>query len=153
MIFALFLICFENSQAMDKVGELPERIIYKLFKVHRPQINKPISFDDKDTLLQFFTPTLTSLLLRDIECRKRTHEICNLDFDPIFGAQDFENSPLNLMVKRIGTNGHRYKVTFTNITRRTLIYELKRTNNGWRIRDIIYPDGKSLRTILSRHLN
>ena len=153
-VLVLFMLFFGivYSDAGIKSTDKPEDLIFKLYKEHQPQNGKAISFDDEKTLSGYFTQELTTLFLRNEECIKRTHEVCNLDMDPIYDAQDYDNSPLNLEVKKISSKNAplRFQVTFTNLGRRTLVYELKETKSGWRISDIIYPSGHSLREMLSQ---
>lgn len=130
-----------------------ETLIRKLYKEYLPQyVKNEYWFDKPNTLEKYFGPRLISLFLRDERCKARTHEICNLDFDPIIAAQDFdEKYPYSLEIEKLTQPGPpRYQITFSNLGARTMIYEFTRTKNGWRIADIRYADGPSLRTILSR---
>lgn len=131
----------------------PEELLRTLYDVHRPYADDDIEYDDREELARFFTPELTELFMRDAECVDRTGEQCNLGFDPIFNAQDYSdelNPDLDLVIEKVGER--RYKVTFTNLTRRSLVYEVEQTRNGWRISDIVYPEGGNLKAILSFEL-
>lgn len=152
MVFITLFLSAAHSQATDTTSNQPENIIFQIYEEHQPMNGKNISFADKKTLRRYFTEELTALFLRDDECIIRTHEVCNLDFDPIYDAQDYEdNSPIKLDVKKISTKPHLcYQVMFTNIDRITLIYELQVTKSGWRISDIIYSSNNSLKALLSQ---
>jgi hypothetical protein len=43
-------------------------------------------------------------------------------------------------------------VTFTNLGTRTLVYKLTNTPSGWRISDIKYAEGPSLKATLSHEI-
>jgi hypothetical protein len=127
-----------------------EDFIQNLYKEYLSQYDTAYWFDNEKKLLKYFDPILTELFLRDEKCKEETQGICNLDFDPIIDAQDLDNKyPVTLEVITLNSKDqNRCQVIFTNITQRTIIYELKQTKNGLRISDIIYSDGQSLRNIL-----
>jgi hypothetical protein len=152
LVLFMFFLGFDYSGAGNKNSDKPENIIFNLYKEHQPQNGKGISFGDEKTLNRYFTRDLTALLLRNEECVKRTREVCNLNMDPIFDAQDYDKSQLNLEIKEISSkhSSLRYKVTFTNLGRRTVVYELNKTKSGWRISDIIYASRHSLREMLAQ---
>jgi Protein of unknown function (DUF3828) len=140
------------ANAKDSVTDVPGDFLRNLYKLYVPQYNKNIYwFNDEKKLSQYFDSNLTSLFLKEDKCKRRTHEICNLDSDPIIDAQDMdEKYPITYQVKNLDSKtSHRYKVTFTNIEQRTLVYELVQTKRGWRISDIIYQKGYSLKKRLS----
>ncbi len=128
-------------------AESPEMLLQTLYANHKPQDEKGIDFEDEAALTRYFTPELTALFLKDAACKEKSQELCNLDFDPVFAAQDFDAQPLDLAVEKQSET--RYKVTFTNLTRRSLIYDLRNTEAGWRVDDITYPEGHALKALLS----
>ncbi len=103
----------------------------------------------KETLSLYFTDELAELILKDRKCVRETHEICNLDFDPIFASQDPGAESLQIAP---ANKGNRIHVQFTypsNGEKITLVYEVQKTNRGWRIKDIIYKNRPSLRKLLT----
>ena len=152
---AILLIIFSAgySFALDRVSESPEHFIQRLYKEYLADYQQDKYWlDNKEKLLQYFDRNLNSLFLRDEKCKEKEQGICNLDFDPIIDAQDYdEKYPTNVDVKVVNSEFPvKVKVVFTNMGPRTLIYEIKKTKKGWRISDIIYPEGKSLKEILSQ---
>jgi hypothetical protein len=146
-IFLAAMLIFTGCQSLaGKPGKIsPENMILKIYVEHK----KGLDIGDKNILSQIFTSELANLLLREDECRERTREICNLEFDPIFATQDFDGNPKDLVVVKMSSGPSIYAVTFTDISRKTLIYEFIETPDGWRISNIIYPDKPSLKAILS----
>ncbi|MGC2423962.1 MAG: DUF3828 domain-containing protein [Nitrospirota bacterium] len=152
----LLIFSVGASHAQDlKVS--PENFIRSLYKDYLKEylsdtLHNKYWFDDGKKMSQYFDRKLTSLLLRDPGCAKKTHEICNLDFDPIIDAQDFdEKLPVSVVVTKMDSKFPVcVKVVFSNISPRTIIFELKQTEQGWRISDIIYSDGSSLVKMLSQ---
>ncbi|PYJ53144.1 MAG: hypothetical protein DME82_14735, partial [Verrucomicrobia bacterium] len=100
---------------------------------------------------KYFDKELTALFLKDAECQKREQGVCNLDFDPIYDAQDFEKTT-NLQITAVAGQPDLFKVTFTNLGTRTLVYKLTNTPSGWRISDIKYAEGPSLKETLSHEI-
>lgn len=133
-------------------ADSPENFIRSLYKYHLSQYDKNYWFDNKEKLSKYFDSTLIALLLHDEKCKNETHGICNLDFDPIIDAQDLDNKyPVSIEVKRLNYKSQTHcKVIFTNITKRTICYELRRTKLGWRVSDITYSNGQSLKKLLSK---
>lgn len=129
-----------------------EGLIRSVYSQHQPWKKKTIIFQNKEGLARYFDEPLSELILKENECVKKTRELCNLDFDPIMGAQDFEATKPDLKIIKVQSkvDGLSYKVTFTNISKQTLIYQLCNTNYGWKICDIVYPDGNTLKNILSK---
>lgn len=152
LMLIIFSLSFAGCESGNKTTDKPESLIFRLYEEHQPQKGKEIAFDDDKTLNRYFTPELAALFLRNEECVKRTREVCNLDMDPIFDAQDYDDSSLNLEVKEIGSKESilRFSVAFTNLGRRTLVYEMSKTKSGWRIGDIVYPSKHRLTELLSQ---
>jgi len=102
----------------------------------------------ENILRLYFTNELTSLILKDRQCVERTHEICNLDFDPIFASQD--PGAADLKISPLDSSGVVH-VQFTypsNGEKINLSYAVVKTKSGWRIKDIIYKEGRSLGKLL-----
>ena len=145
----------EPDRKQQKQDASPENHIQKIYADHQPfKYNGPeIKFDDKEILLEYFDNNLTNLFLKDLECKIKYGRICNIDFDPIYCAQNGDDGSLELEIKSIANNSHHFfTVSFTNVDRISLKYQLIQTENGWRVSDIIYPSGESLKEILSREI-
>lgn len=142
-----------SQSATHGPADSPENFISSLYKYHLSQYDNKYWFDNKEKLSKYFDSNLTALFLRDDECKNKTQGICNLDFDPIIDAQDLDNKyPVSIEVKRLNYNSQtRCKVIFTNITKRTIFYVLRRTKLGWRVSDITYSNRQSLKKLLSKN--
>jgi hypothetical protein len=151
VLFLIFSSGYSHSANLAP-SDSPENFIQCLYRDHLSQYDIKYWFDNKEKLSKYFDSTLTALFLRDEECKNKTGGICNLDFDPIIDAQDLDNKyPVSIEVKRLNYKSQtRCKVIFTNITKRTICYELRRTKLGWRVSDITYSNGQSLKKLLSQ---
>ena len=152
---ALFVSLVLTSAACfgaDAKKSSPEDFIRSLYRFHQPGRDTADWFADKQTLSNYFDKELTALFIKDDECVKREQGVCNLDLDPIYDAQDFEKETTNLQIPAVEGQPDLFNVTFTNLGTRTLVYRLTNTPNGWRISDIKYPEGPSLKEILSQEI-
>ena len=157
MIFrhALFVSLAFTSAACfgaDTKKSSPEDFIRSVYRFHQPGKDTPDWFGNKRTLSNYFDKELTALFIKDAECAKREQGVRNLDFDPIYDGQDFEKETTNLQIAALAGHSELFNVTFTNLGTRTLVYRLTNTPSGWRISDIKYPEGPSLKEILSREI-
>ena len=151
-LFISLLLISSTCFGDDTKKPSPEDFIRSLYDFHQPGKETPDWFGDKQTLSKYFDKELTDLFIKDDECAKREEGICNLDFDPIYAAQDFDKETTNLQIAAVAGQADSFNVTFTNLGTRTLVYKLTNTPTGWRISDIKYPEGLSLKEILSREI-
>lgn len=102
---------------------------------------------------EYLDPTLAALLVRDAHCAARTHEICNLDFDPLFASQDANASDLAIDLLAPGRVAAAFKYP-SNGEAIQLEFKVSNIGGKWRITDIIYQnmEGASLREILTRKM-
>jgi hypothetical protein len=147
LLFLATAVCYGGAE------QTPEQFLRDLYlHDHRPMSNRVIDFSKRESVSRYFDSALTNLFIKDAECQERKQEICNLNFDPIYDAQDFEDRTTGLKISPVKDEPGKFSVTFTNIGTRTLIYTLSKTREGWRISEIKYSKGGSLKAILSGKL-
>src|SRR5262245_31525957 len=98
---ALFISLVFASAACfgaDTKKSSPEDFIRSLYRFHQPGRDTPDWFGNKQTLSKYFDKELTALFIKDDECAKREQGVCNLDFDQIYDAQDFEKDTTTLLI-------------------------------------------------------
>jgi len=101
------------------------------------------------TLIKYVDTSLARLLIADQTCLARGQGICNLDFAPLWGSQDPAAGALEIEATREPTI-IRVKYTIPGSDQQvTVDLQLVRTPQGWRVRDIFYEGGNSLRDLLS----
>jgi hypothetical protein len=66
-----------------------------------------IDFTKKESLAKYFDLQLTNLFIKDFECQKKEQGVCNLDFDPIYDAQDFDKQTTGLKVMSLAGSAER----------------------------------------------
>ena len=136
-------------------GEKPEDTVARIYKDFAWEImNAPISKratlieQPEKILLQYFDDRLTALILKDRACVTKTHEICRLDFAPIWASQDPSADDLKIYP---ATSSNIVRVQFRHPGDKSLIklsYRMTKTARGWRISDIEYASWPSLTAIL-----
>ena len=135
LTIALFLAAQLPAVAGAPQPDTPEAVIVSLYAHHRPAKNREIDTCNRQALSRYCDGRLTDLFVKDCDCSKRTGEVCNLDWDPFYDAQDFDEKEPNPRIKRIeGTDS--FEVTITNLGEVRLTYEMKKTKAGWRVANI-----------------
>ena len=136
-------------------GELsPKDIVAQFYQAHRSK-HDPLA--ETQLLSRYFDAELLRLYLKDI--REAKGEVGRIDADPLYNAQDFEIKDFSISAPEMANGPRRtgiearVTVNFKNIGKpQRIVYVLSRTGNGWRISDIRYDDGHSLKKILQAPL-
>jgi hypothetical protein len=97
----------------------------------------------KATLARYLDDDLVALVMADRDCSRRKNEVCNLDFAPIWDAQDMVGTTVKIDE---GKDAAHVKVElhFPPNTIRRLTYVMVKTAAGWRVHDIEYDSHESL---------
>jgi hypothetical protein len=130
-------------------GDLsPKDLVAQLYQAHR---SKHDPLDETALLGHYFDAALLKLYLKDR--REAKNEVGRLDGDPLYNAQDFEIKGFSISAPETDGGEMRVTVNFKNFGKPTrVVFVLSRTGNGWKISDIRYEDGSSLKKILEGKL-
>lgn len=145
----LVLLVSLLTAAISSAGDLsPKDLVAQLYQAHR---SKHDPLDDTALLGRYFDSALLTLYLRDR--REAKGEVGRLDGDPLYNSQDMEIKDLSVSAPEMTGGEARVTVNFKNFGKPTrVVYMLDRTANGWKISDIRYDDGSSLKKILEGKL-
>ena len=90
LILALLTVVASSAVAAE---DGPEEVIRALYKAHRPWEHKELNLGNRAVLSKYFSPELTKLFLKNAQLERDCPkgDLCGLDFDPILGAQDFDD--------------------------------------------------------------
>lgn len=131
----------------------PEDFVREFFTTYIDAIDDGSWSGNRDLMSTWFSADLTrQFLANDKACQNVDSEACNLDFDPIIDAQDYDDDVAStLHTERLGTGTPvRVKVEFTNLgSRKTMTYTLIQVGNGWKISDVRSSSYGSLSSLLS----
>jgi hypothetical protein len=149
MRFLVMLLVSFLTAAILSAAELSAKdLVAQLYQAHR---SKHDPLDETQLLGRYFDNALLKLYLKDK--REANGEVGRLDGDPLYNAQDMEIKDFSISAPEMAGGETRVMVHFKNIGKPTrLIYVLSQTPDGWRISDIRYDDGSSLKKILQGKL-
>lgn len=134
----------------------PDEVVVRLYRDYAWEavIETPLD-SSRDLIMQgepvlsrYFTKELTNLILQDRRCAVRNQGICRLDFSPIWASQDPGATAMEITpgpARDAVTVSYRYPGDNSRVR---MVYRLSQTGKKWRIADIEYESGKSLRAIL-----
>jgi hypothetical protein len=143
-VFVTFL-----AAAISIAGDsLPKDRVAQLYQAHRSK-HDPLA--ETALLGRYFDSALLNLYLKDR--REAKGEVGRLDGDPLYNAQDIEIKDFSIKALEVASGEARVTVNFKNFGKPThLVYVLGHTADGWKISDIRYDDGSSLKKILEAKL-
>jgi hypothetical protein len=129
----------------------PSGVVRALYAAYGRAGKGQWAWNDRTALGRYFEPQLVELFVKEEACKAKTGEICNLEFDPLSAAQDAVLGEHVVAIRMAKAKSDVCEVVLGGRGRkRTLRYDLRKTDAGWRIADIHYPDGTSLRSLLSQ---
>jgi hypothetical protein len=149
MRFLLVLFVSLLTAAILSAADLSVKdLVTQFYQAHR---SKHDPLDETQLLGRYFDSALLKLYLKDQ--REAKGEVGRLDGDPLYNAQDIQITDFSVSAPEIAGGETRVTVHFKNIGKPTrIVYVLSRTTDGWRISDIRYDDGSSLKKILQGKL-
>jgi hypothetical protein len=105
---------------------------------------KGIRLDSEAAIRRYFEPSLAALMIKDQKDASRRHDAPSLDGDPFVDAQDWDIAAVNIAVADMANSAASATATFKNDdTPTTVVLDLVKVNNDWRIGDITWQhDGK-----------
>jgi hypothetical protein len=150
-LFSLLALAIVSLTSAASGAESAQAVVTKLYALHDAGKSPLVNPGDKQTIEKFFDSTLTRLFLRDQ--KEANGEIGRLDFDPLYDAQEVKIKDLKVKATDDKDADSEVEVTFKNMGEPHLIvFSLSRTTEGWRISDVSYSEGRSLKKILEADL-
>jgi len=152
-LLAVFTISIATLSAAPPPSG-PDAVVSQLYKDFAwetvpDHAEKPGLIDQPRAVLRrYFDDGLTNLILEDRACAERTHEICRLDFSPIWDSEDPGAAGLKVSATK---DPSVVRVTFRYPGSNELMdlsYRMTKTQDGWRIHDIAYHSHASLLSLL-----
>ncbi len=127
----------------------PKDLVAQLYQAHRSKDHDP--FEETGLLGRYLDSALVKLYLNDR--REAKGEVGRLDGDPLYNAQDMEITDFSISPPERAGGEIRVTVRFKNIGKPArVVYLLAHERDGWKISDIRYDDGSSLKKILQGKL-
>ena len=117
----------------------PSSVVRELYRVHNNGKGGVFEAKGKKYIYKFFDQNLADLIWKDI-AETPEGEVGNLDFDPLYNAQD--TGITNFQIGKTVMEGDKATVvvSFRNFGQRTRVkFDMHNGKEGWRIRNVIYP--------------
>ncbi len=138
-----------QTTAIDAATRLYRDFAWEVVFAGLPQGATGFAQSPRATLLKYVDTSLARLLIADQTCLARGEGICNLDFAPLWGSQDAQASDLEIAPTSDPTI-IRVKYTVTGSDQQvTVDLLMTRIPAGWRVKDIVYEGGNTLKGILT----
>ena len=143
----LFNLCGVRAESSLPVATSATKVVTDLYSAHSGKAD-PLQYPASKKLLRaYFEKGLLSLFLKDQS--ESQGEVGKLDFDPLYAAQDFEIKDFSVVLVAQQKDSAEVAASFKNIGRsEKIVFLLSNTAQGWRITDIKYSDGRTLKGIL-----
>lgn len=123
-------------------------IVRKLYHDFPADGKDSINSQTKEVLSRYFVSGIADLFIKIQECEKREGGICGPDFMLLYDAQDYQLSEFR--VGAFDPVKKTVEVGFKNYGKPVIIvYSMDKTPVGWRISDIRYQKGSSMKKLLS----
>ena len=132
------------------VVSFPETVVRELYRVHRNGNGHVFEKQGRKHQQKYFDQKLAALIWKNLS-ETPEGEVGNIDFDPLFNAQDTQIKNFRVGASTMKGNAATVPVTFMNFDQRVrLVFHLVNTKGGWRVSNIDYGEGSDLVEILSQ---
>jgi hypothetical protein len=120
----------------------------KIYAAYKGKNSKGIALDSDAKLRLYFEPQLAALMIKDRKDAQKRGDVPELDSDPFIAGQDWEIGPVDIAVSDIAPDKASATAKFTNLkVQTTVVYDLVKLKEGWRIADITWDGKDTLRGI------
>lgn len=151
----LLLLASTQAMAAQEPAD-PVALVASLYQeyaweavIDEPRVGETFYFGTEASLQKYLTPELVALILADRARSEASGELGAIDFAVLWASQD----PGAMQLRIEQTEGdNRVQVSFTHPGSREqtrILHQLESTAKGWRIADIQYAEGFSLRLALA----
>ena len=147
-IAVLFLATnYSYGQTASSNRLSPNALVADLYRVHKEKHSPFFQTRSRALLYKYFTKSLADMIWKDAVSSKG--EVGALDGDPLYDAQDMEIKKFAIGKPGYADGKATVNVTFTNFGQpKSFVFTLVNGRSGWRIDNIEYGEGRSLRGYL-----
>lgn len=146
-----FVIVTSDLIAADPGAPSPQALVTELYQSDKKGASPFGETKERAKICDhYFAEDLAALILKDIDTSQKNNEPGVLDFDPLYGAQDLEIKKL-IVNKAVTAKGKTtVLVSFMNYdAKKTTKLDLVQQDGAWKISDIHYSEGPSLRKLFT----
>jgi hypothetical protein len=125
----------------------PDALVADLYRVHNRKHSPFFQTRSRALLYKYFAKSLADMIWKDAVSSKG--EVGALDGDPLYDAQDMEIKKFAIGKPSYEGGKAKVNVTFDNFGKpQSFVFTLVNGRTGWRIDNIEYGEGRSLRGYL-----
>ncbi len=125
----------------------PDALVSELYKAAKQKRGPFFQTRSRALLYKYFEKSIADLIWKDAVHSKG--EVGAIDGDPLYDAQDMEIKKFAIKKPRYEEGRALVDVTFENFGKpQTIMFIVVKGQTGWRIRDIVYSEGRTLRSEL-----
>ncbi len=136
-----------NGQSAPAKRSSPDALVSDLYKAARQKHSPFFQTRSRALLYRYFEKGIADLIWKDAVHSKG--EVGAIDGDPLYDAQDVEIKKFAIRKPRYEEGRALVDVTFENFSKpQTITFIVVKGRTGWRIRDIVYSEGRTLRSEL-----
>jgi uncharacterized protein DUF3828 len=122
-----------------------------IYGAYKGKGSKGIPLATDANVRRYFEPKLAALIIKDRKDAARRGEVGALDGDPFIDAQDWEIESVDIAVRESAADKASATVSFINVDKpTTVLLDLVKLKEGWRIADITWDRKESLRRLLTK---
>ena len=141
-VFASVLVIAGVPAGAALADPAAKAFLEKIYAAYKGKNSKGIPLDSDAMLRRYFEPKLAALMIKDRKNAAKRGDVPELNSDPFINGQDWEIGPVDIAVSDIAPDKASATVKFRNFKdQTTVVYDLIKLKDGWRIADITW-DGK-----------
>jgi hypothetical protein len=151
VLLTLFVFSTINISAEPRAQKRPvspDALVADLYRQHNRKHSPFFQTRSRALVNRYFNKALADLIWKDATTKKE--EVGALDGDPLYDAQDMQIKNFVVGKASIEEAIAQVPVSFENFDKKVQInFLLIKTPAGWRISDISYPAGYTLKSLLT----
>jgi hypothetical protein len=125
-----------------------QSFVQAIYDQYKGKDAKGVELSGNAAVRRYFAPALAALIIKDR--RQARGEVGKLDADPFLDAQDWEIEGVEVAVRDTAAGKARATVSFKNLGQpQTVILDLVKLKQDWRIADITWDRKATLRGLLT----
>src|SRR6266513_2979430 len=145
IMVAALIVCAQcisvNGQTSRTAS--PDALVRELYRVHNQKHGPFFQTRSRALLYKYFEKSLADLIWKDAVTSKG--EVGVIDGDPLYDAQDMKITHFAIAKPHYEAARALVDATFENFgQKKTITFVVIKVSGGWRIRDILYGEGRTL---------
>jgi hypothetical protein len=145
--FSLMICGPVSGQGVVSKRLSPNALVVDLYRVHNHKHSPFFQTRSRALLYKYFEKGLADMIWKDAV--KSKGEVGAIDGDPLYDAQDMDIKKFAIAKPTFEGGKAKVNVTFENFGQpKSFVFTLVNGRTGWRINEIDYGEGRSLRGYL-----